>query len=352
MSDKQYSHHDDKTELEKALRKAQPWFERNGTTLIYAVAAVLAVAAVVVFVNRRPAADAEASGGLLLAIQPRGFMSEAGQPEQFRDVADNHPNAAVAPWARLRQAEQLVGSGMTKLYTDRKVAVEELSQARVAYEQLDQEMSLPDSLRERVLAGLARVTEATSDGSDASIDAARKSWKRVLDPGEFQTLESSTFQQLAEDRLDRLSRPDAGQFYAWFNTLTPSPDDPPPQPDGFPGGVPDMPTLTPESELPRVFVPSLNELQLPVNPFEEEANSTDTSEPTGGTATDPNPSSTGERQPEPGGPDASEGDGSDATDDGAESGDEGSASSSAPTADSAANAAPPSVADDAPGPPE
>ncbi|MEO1984101.1 MAG: hypothetical protein ABGZ24_26600, partial [Fuerstiella sp.] len=55
----------DQTELEKALRSTKPWFAENGTTLIYALAAVLTVAAVVVYMQQQSSGDVQASEKLL-----------------------------------------------------------------------------------------------------------------------------------------------------------------------------------------------------------------------------------------------------------------------------------------------
>ena len=116
----------DQTELERVLRSTKPWFAENGTTLIYALAAALAVAAVVVFMQRQSSGDVQASGALLLAAAP----------EQYRDVAYEFPETTIGIWARLRQGDRLLDNAVGNMFTNREVGLEELEQAQKAYERL------------------------------------------------------------------------------------------------------------------------------------------------------------------------------------------------------------------------
>ena len=84
------------TELEKLLRKGKPWLEENGTTLIYLLAGVLAIAAVVVYMNRQPEGN----------LEPSQELQTAESPEDFQNVADAYPETNIGIWARLQEADR------------------------------------------------------------------------------------------------------------------------------------------------------------------------------------------------------------------------------------------------------
>jgi len=216
----------DQTKLEEALRSTKPWFAENGTTLIYALAAVLAVAAVVVFMQRQPSGDLQASGRLLLAAAP----------EDYRQVADDFPETTIGIWARLRQGDRLLDNAVGNMFTNREVGKEELTSARAAYERLADRSDIDEDVRERVLIGLARIAETSCDGEPDSTNAAVEAWQDVL--GEFP---ESIVKKHAEERIVQLQSDESKSFYAWFDEQNPEPVDPglaPGQP-----AVPDMPSL-------------------------------------------------------------------------------------------------------------
>ena len=95
MSDRHYVHHENEVQLAKLLKESKPFFERYGTTMIYGVAALMAIAAVVVYVQRRPAPTAAASRDLLLATTA----------EDYQAVADESPDSPIGILARLLVVE-------------------------------------------------------------------------------------------------------------------------------------------------------------------------------------------------------------------------------------------------------
>ncbi|MEZ6129226.1 MAG: hypothetical protein R3C59_11130 [Planctomycetaceae bacterium] len=213
------THHDDRTELEKLLFRLKPWLQENGTTLIYALAAVLAIAAVVIYARRTPPGNAEASRALLLAVTP----------EDFRDVADEYPDTHIGSWSRLRQADRLLDNAVSNLFSNRAVGLEEMDQAEAAYQRLADRTSLDEQIRERVLIGLARVTENRSDGTEAASRKAIAAWQLVLD--EFP---STIIKEHAEQRIKELATKESQEFYAWFHKQDPKP---------LPVGQPDVPAI-------------------------------------------------------------------------------------------------------------
>ena len=237
MSDKHYVHQPDETELARILRQSRGWFETYGTTLIYGISAVLAVTALVVYLQRRPPATAPASNSLLLA----------SSIEDYQDLADQFPDTEIGARARLRQADLQTNSAIGKMFTDRAAAIEELEAARKAYERLVDRTDLAADIRERVLAGIARVTESQNDGSVESINRAVTAWQKLLD--EFPA--SKVFKAVAEERIASLKKPSASSFYAWFNEQDPKPGDDLLLPQDQPK-VPDIPNAF---ELPSFGIP-------------------------------------------------------------------------------------------------
>jgi hypothetical protein len=226
MSDKHYVHPHDENDLEKVLKQSGTWFETYGTTVIYGLAAVLAAIAVGVFVSRTPPATAAASAIFL----------EASTPEEFRDLADQFPGTPIGIRARLRQGELQLNSAVEKMFTNRKLAIEELDLAQKAYERLEQEPKLDDDVRQRVLSGLARVIECRCDGSDEQVKKAIAAWERLQTE-----YPQSMLQKLAEDRIKRLSLDSTKSFYAWFQQQDPKPEDQPLIPQDGPPAVPAVP---------------------------------------------------------------------------------------------------------------
>ncbi len=239
MSDRHYVHHENEVQLAKLLKESKPFLERYGTTMIYAVAAVMAIAAVVVYVQRQPAPTAEVSRDLLLATTA----------EDYQAVADESPDSPIGILSRLRQADRELEDAVSKMFTDREAAQDNLVSAEKAYKQLEDRKDINDSVRERVLVGLARVAECRCDGKDETVTAASAAWERILKAFP----DSKTFKSLAESRIKRLASKDSHEFYAWFSTQNPKPGDDLLMPqDGGPGQVPSMPMF-----------PSLQNLGLP-----------------------------------------------------------------------------------------
>ena len=239
MSDRHYVHHEDEVALAKLLKESKPFLERYGTTIIYGIAAVLAITAIVVYVQRKPAPTAELSRDLMLAKSA----------EDFQAIADGSPTSQIGVLARLRQADSELEDGVSKLFTVRKASKTGIENAEKAYKQLEDRKDVNDSIRERVLVGLARVAECRCDGSDGSMNAASEAWQRVLKAFP----DSNTFKAIAEARIKRLASDDSRRFYAWFSTQNPKPEDDLLMPqDGMPGQVPAVPAF-----------PSLQNLGLP-----------------------------------------------------------------------------------------
>jgi hypothetical protein len=239
MSDRHYVHHEDEVALAKILKESKPWIERFGTTLIYGLAAVLAIAAVIVYVARRPPATASESQALMLAATP----------EDYQAVADEAANTPIGTVARIRQAELSLQNAVNNMFTDRKLAIEELDKAAATYDRLSERKDVDGVLRERVLAGVARVAETRCDGTDATVKAAVDAWQKLLK--EFP--ESKMFKDIAEDRVKKLPAEATKSFYAWFQQQKPEPGDDLQLPQDGPGKVPAIPHI----DIPDLTAPSI-----------------------------------------------------------------------------------------------
>ena len=235
MSDRHYVHHEDDVKLAKILKESRPWLEQYGTTLIYGVAAVVAIAAVGVFIARRPPAMGEPSRGLMLA----------STPEDYQAVADQSPDSEIGTLARLRQAESSLKSAVENLFANREVGTEELKTAETTFEVLDARSDISAEVRLRVLVGLARISEARCDGTDASTNAAVAAWKKVL--SSFP--DSTTYKEMAEERIKKLPLESTRSFYTWFQQQNPKPGDDLQLPQDGPGQVPGIPQLDLDSML-------------------------------------------------------------------------------------------------------
>lgn len=229
MSDRHYVHHEDEVALAKILKESKPWLEQYGTTIIYGVAAVLAVSAVVVYIARRPPATAGESSGLLLA----------SSLEDYQTVADSAPDSPIGIVARIRQAELSLDQAVGQLFTDREKSVDSLDKAARTFENLSDRKDLSSDLRERVLAGVARVLECRCDGTDATVNPAIEAWEKLLK----EYPDSKMFKDIAESRVKTLKSDKSKAFYAWFHTQNPKASDDLLLPQDGPGKVPDVPKI-------------------------------------------------------------------------------------------------------------
>ena len=229
MSDRHYVHQEDEVALAKILKESKPWLEQYGTTIIYGVAAVLAVSAVVVYIARRPPATASESSGLLLA----------SSLEDYQTVADSAPDSPIGLVARIRQAELSLDQAVGQLFTDREKSGESLDKAARTFENLADRKDLNSDLRERVLAGVARVLECRCDGTDATVTPAIEAWEKLLK----EYPDSKKFKDIAESRVKALKSDKSKAFYAWFHTQNPKASDDLLLPQDGPGKVPDVPKI-------------------------------------------------------------------------------------------------------------
>jgi len=263
MSDKHYTHQGDETYLELALRRSKPWFEANATFLIYGLAAVLAVVAAIVWMQRQPATNFEASA----------LWLDAEAPEDYQNIADKHEGTKLGDLARLKQADSLLNNASRNMFSDRETANKELEAAEKALDRLANSSTIDSAVRDRVSIDQARLAEIRCDGTEASVKAAVDAWQNVITQND-----ASIAKTLAEARIAKLADTDASEFYAWFQPLNPKPADDLQMPGlpTMPGPGSRVPAVPPNLDLPNLDLPILEDLM----PEGAEGSSESAEEPT------------------------------------------------------------------------
>ncbi len=161
--------------------------------------------------------------------------SQARSAEEFGTVADVYSNTEVGTWARLGEAERLVDSGIALMFTHREAAVGDLEKADKAFRIVLGNKSASAVARERAAWGLAKSTEAQSDGDTTK---AIEGYTALLNQ-----FPKSIYKAAAEERIESLKSPDAKEFYAWFHKQHPKPPDLKKPKDGLPEGHPSLDSL-------------------------------------------------------------------------------------------------------------
>lgn len=223
-------HENDLQRLADTARlRSQPFLERYGMTILFALAAVIILAAVAIWwVRSSKTTDAPGWSSLNMAL---GNPESTG--EDFANIADSDEFSGTAPakWARLLEAEARLDSGIEQMFTDRAAANQELAAARKAFEALSEGTAVSPEHAVRVQFGQAKILEVTSDGD---LQPAIDKYNAVV-----KDFPGTVYEQVANERIEALNQPDAKAFYAWFSKQTPKPADPLQRPED--GGVPENP---------------------------------------------------------------------------------------------------------------
>lgn len=165
----------------------------------------------------------------------------ANGAEDFETVAEDFDGTLAGTWARLRAGEEYLREGLRLSLSDRPASNERLEQAQVSFEKVLKGADVPPEVREKALYGLATTLEAMSSqqtGTGPAIEA----YQRLID--EFP---ETRYRRWAEERIATLESPQAQEFYAWFHSQNPKPEDRP-LPRDFPdpfSGMTDESTADP-----------------------------------------------------------------------------------------------------------
>ena len=215
-------HENDLKRLADTARlRYRPFWERYGTTILFALAALIIVLAVAIWWFR----SSDTSDAAVWTDLGAVLRNPQSTAEDFANIADSEQYAGTtaAKWARLLEAEARLDTGLELLFTDRQGALRELEAAQEGFESLLEEPAVSPDHAMRVQFGLAKVLEITSDGD---LQPAIDQYKQVA------TLYPETvYGTYATQRIAALETPEAKSFYAWFSKQTPELADPLQRPD-------------------------------------------------------------------------------------------------------------------------
>jgi nitrogen fixation-related uncharacterized protein len=150
-------------------------------------------------------------------------LSDAQSTADYGTVADKYSATKVAPWARLREGEAELTSGIRLLFNDREAGRSDLKKAEENFEKLINDKQTPDEVRERALFSLGRCREslpAKGAGAATINDPAIETYERLL-----KQFPDSVYKELVEARIAALRTGTAQDFSAWFETQNPKPAD-------------------------------------------------------------------------------------------------------------------------------
>ena len=203
--------------------KIEPYTKPIAATVIAVVIAGIAWA---LYSSEQTGARSDATLSLIQAV-------DSGDAEVLRDVADTYPETIAAGWASIFRGDNLLATGLDDLYRDRESAMEQLGEAKTAYQDGLSQVG-DDVLVARAHLGLAKIAEAEGD-----MAAAVEAYQSVLD-----NAESDQMRQFAEQRIEFLQDDRTAEFVTWFNDQDFAPADPslPPALPGM-GELPDLPDL-------------------------------------------------------------------------------------------------------------
>ena len=222
-------------ELEKISARLQPIFDQYGLHIVLAISAAIAIGAAAMFWNRTSSAEKTAGWTEL---------SAANSAETLLAVAEDETlsKKPVAAWARLQAAERQLQNGIRQSLVGRdgdRGMVSELDDARENFELALKAAPAKSNLQERALYGLGRCLESmagvnhptdalNSETADLLAEAA-KYYEKLLSEFPDSAYNQKRYEEEELGNLERhlqfLKSEKASNFYAWFRTQNPKPED-------------------------------------------------------------------------------------------------------------------------------
>ncbi|MGB0599101.1 MAG: tetratricopeptide repeat protein, partial [Rubripirellula sp.] len=159
--------------------------------------------------------------------------------EVLARINDSFPSTIAGQWARLYQGQGYLVDGMRALYTDRKEAEGLFQDAQSAFEKV------LETGKDRLLVSRANLGIAQSKEAFGDLEGAKEAYEAVKAANE-----SEAMVELANSRIEALSKPETEAFMTWFadqdfSPAVPSPADPSLPPSTTIPGLPgfDLPIL-------------------------------------------------------------------------------------------------------------
>ncbi|MBS0204953.1 MAG: hypothetical protein JSS49_18755 [Planctomycetes bacterium] len=231
-------------ELGQTVQVVGHRLEEHATKIVAGICGLLLVAAAVTWWSRQSSAT---------SIKAWTRLESAENEKDFGEVADDFKGTVAGRWARLRESELYLQSGLPLLFTDRESALTDLKKAREGFAAAAVNSPPEPAIQERALWGLAQTLEATSDGDTTkAVDAYERLLKELPD---------TFYKSAATQRIAALKTGGAKDFYEWFAKQNPKPTEARPK-DGLKGDLDSM--LPPAS-------PSDNPIDLKPNPPNSDA---------------------------------------------------------------------------------
>jgi hypothetical protein len=193
-------------ELGQTVQVVGHRLEEHATKIVMAVCGVLVVAAALIWWSRQSNSSSQLAWTKLESAQ---------NVNDFGEVAETFKGTLAGSWAKLRESELNLQSGLAAMLTDREVALTDLKKAQKGFEVLTDGKRVEPAILERALWGLALTLEATSD-SDTS--KAGDVYQRLLND-----VPETYYKPVAEQRIAALKTGGTKEFYAWFSKQNPKP---------------------------------------------------------------------------------------------------------------------------------
>lgn len=213
--DSHHRHELQQNDLGKITNQALPFFEKYGMQLAIGLAAI----AVIVIGGAWWYSESSVTTADSWTLLDYAVHKNTPSADDFANVVDKHPGTTAAAWAKLKEAEDYLKSGMAAAFTNRDASQADLKKAQDAFQKLEAGgPGISPDIRERALFGLARCLESTSDGNT---EDAIKAYSRLSTD-----FPQGMFKGIAQDRIKTLESADAKAFYAWFHQQKPEPKDP------------------------------------------------------------------------------------------------------------------------------
>lgn len=204
-------------ELGKLATRVQPWAEEHGTKLLAGLGVALVLAGITWWVmSARTQAQAVGWTRLAMARTAERSASPGQSVEEYSNVAQDFRGSAAGAWARLRECELLLETGVQNLFLNRDAATVDLKRARTG---LEENLAPGSGANPECLAQsqfrLAQVIESTAAGDLTEAIAAYR--KAISD------YPTTIFKVSAEERIEDLERGATKSFYEWFALQAPKP---------------------------------------------------------------------------------------------------------------------------------
>jgi len=202
-------------DLAKVANQATAVYDRYQNQILWGVVVLLLIMAGWIYFTRSAQVARESSWSSVQA---------ATNPNEYLDVAIQHPKSAAASVAKLQAGIAWLEAGVKAAFRDREQANTQLKDARKAFEEVLASGPEAATVREAAMYGLAQTLEAISG---AETEAAVSAYQGLL-----KEYPDSLYKEIAEDRIRDLKKMGTQEFLAWYQKQNPKPPEQPKPQDG------------------------------------------------------------------------------------------------------------------------